>query len=129
MSDSQSTSIHKIREIIQKKQEEQQQIKEEHQQKKQEEQQIKEENVHMNSYNKNNDNENKIITIENENQDIDWIKYFFITMLLFLFISSLQIDEIILTFIGEDNKTYIPLIKFGISGGVVYYIHINKLLN
>ena len=57
-----------------------------------------------------------------EKEQPDTIKLGFIGLIIFFVLSTSQIEEILYTFIGEEQKLMMPFIKIGIAGVATYFL-------
>ena len=115
--DSQSTSIEKIKEIIKKENE-----KKEIEMKIREDKMKNEKKIEMkkNELLKENTNEEPIRTIKIEKKD-DFIKLGFFALIIYLVLSTNQVEDILFTFFGDEQKSMMPFIKIAISAIIVYF--------
>lgn len=117
--DAQSTSIQKIKEIIQKENE-----------KKEIEMKIKEDKIKnekkeiemkKNEVLKENSNEEPMNPLTNVEKKDDFIKLGFFALIIYLVLSTNQVEDILFTFFGDEQKSMMPFIKIAISGIIVYF--------
>ena len=110
--DNQATSIEQIKQIMQQEQIQQQQLQQQQQFQQQQIQQQPPQPIQEQVHHP---------VIEQKEQP-DMIKLGFIGLIVFFVLSTSQIEEILYTFAGEEQKPMMPFIKIGIAIGITYFL-------